>query len=363
MKKTFSLLLALVILLSLAGCGQAAAKGQSYYSSPAAAPAYSSSAAYDGLPVPEPEYPMDAEEAAWGGFSSSNGSANAAALAGSESGKTPDAGDIAVDKIIYSASATVETTDFDASLQTLEAMIAQHGGFIESSSISGNNYYRSTHGYASSRSAEYRIRIPSRDFAAVMNSLSTLGNVPYSNTYTENITSQYYDVQARLNACRTQEQSLLEMMAKADKVSDMLEIQDQLSDVRYRIESLQSTLTNWDRQVSYSTISLSLQEVQEYTPESKISYGEQLRLALSRGLRSVGEFFRDLLLWLIEALPTLLVLGAIAFFIVFLVRRIVRRSRARREKARAAQAQARQAKAAPAPAAKSDEQQAPAAKD
>ncbi|MBR0208323.1 MAG: DUF4349 domain-containing protein [Oscillospiraceae bacterium] len=357
MKKSLSLILALVLLFSLAGCGSAKSASR-----PAAAPmpepAYESSYAADSA------YPMEApaaakEESAYGGFSNtahSDSDTNVRADA-------PSAGDIAVDKIIYSASATVETTDFDASLQTLEAMIAQHGGFIESSSISGNNYYRSTHGYASSRSAEYRIRIPSRDFAAVMNSLSTLGNVPYSNTYTENITSQYYDVQARLNACRTQEQSLLEMMAKADKVSDMLEIQDQLSDVRYRIESLQSTLTNWDRQVSYSTISLSLQEVQEYTPESKISYGEQLRLALSRGLRSVGEFFRDLLLWLIEALPTLLVLGAIAFFIVFLVRRIVRRSRARREKARAAQAQARQAKAAPAPAAKSDEQQAPAAKD
>ncbi len=337
MKKTFSLLLALVILLSLAGCGQAAAKGQSYYSSPAAAPAYSSSAAYDGLPVPEPEYPMDAEEAAWGGFSSSNGSANAAALAGSESGKTPDAGDIAVDKIIYSASATVETTDFDDTLEKLEAMIAQYGGFIESSSVSGNNYYHSSHGYASSRSADYRIRIPSRDFASIMNALSTLGNIPYSNTYTENITSQYYDVQARLNAFRTQEQSLLDMMEKAETVSDLLEIQDQLSDVRYHIESLQSQLTNWDRQVSYSTISLSVEEVQEYTPEAKLSFVQQLGLALSRGLKSVGEFFRDLLLWLIEALPALILLGVIVVLVVLLVRRIRRRVRAKREKQPAGQ--------------------------
>ena len=173
-----------------------------------------------------------------------------------------------------------------------------------------------------------------------MNSLSTLGNVPYCNTYTENITSQYYDVQARLNACRTQEQTLLEMMSNATRVSDMLEIQEQLSDVRYRIESLQSTLTNWDRQVSYSTISLSVQEVQEYTPEAKLSFGEQLSLALGRGLKAIGEFFRDLLLWLLEALPTLIVLAAIAVLVVFLVRRIRRRAKARKEKKLAAQAQA-----------------------
>ncbi len=333
MKKIAALALALAMLFSLCACGSTAKAG----SRPAygAAAEYNSSYTYD---VYEAEMPMvepaPAEEAALGGFS---------AAARDDSGATtlsdpPAAGEIAVDKIIYSASATVETTEFDDTLTKLEALISQYGGFIESSSISGNNYYHSSHGYASTRSADYRIRIPSRDFATVMNALPALGNVPYSNTYTENITSQYYDVQARLNACRTQEQTLLEMMSKAEKVSDMLEIQEQLSDVRYRIESLQSTLTNWDRQVSYSTISLSVQEVQEYTPEAKLSFGKQLAMAISRGFKSVGEFFRDLLLWLLEALPTLILLAAFVVLAVFVVRRILRRAKARREKKAAAQA-------------------------
>ncbi len=342
MKKSLSLLLALVLLFSLAGCGSShSAKSDSYRpASSAGAAVYSDSYAAE-FAAAEPEMPMADEDAAFG-LSATNGSA-----AAPESGKAPEAGEIAVDKIIYSASATVETTDFDDTVAKLEAMISQYGGFIESSSVSGNNYYHSSHGYASSRSAEYRIRIPSRDFGTVMNSLSTLGNVPYSNTYTENITSQYYDVQARLNAYRTQEQSLLDMMEKAETVKDLLEIQDQLTDVRYHIESLQSTLTNWDRQVSYSTISLSVQEVSEYTPEAKLSFGEQLRLALGRGLRSLGEFFRDLLLWLLEALPALLILAAFVVLVVFLVRRIRRRAKARKEKKLAARAQAAAPKTEP----------------
>ena len=325
MKKLASLLLALALLFSLAGCGAGAAKGDAGASSQV----YSTNSFYYDGPAEPIEAPAAAaEETALGGFA-------AAAHAGTDESDAvrpdaPSAGDIAVDKIIYSAGATIETTDFDDTLLKLEALIAQYGGFIESSSISGNNYYRSSHGYASSRSAEYRIRIPSRDFGTVMNALPTLGNVPYSNTYSENITSQYYDVQARLDACRTQEQSLLDMMAKADKVSDMLEIQDQLSEVRYRIESLQSTLTNWDRQVSYSTITLSVQEVQEYTPESKTPFGEQLRLALVRGFKGVGEFFREMLLWLLEALPALVLLAAFVVLVVLLVRRIRRRAKARR---------------------------------
>ena len=332
MKKILALCLAVLTVFSLAACGSSSyAKSESY----APAPALNYTADYD---VAYPEEPMMAsEQAAMGGFSASQ--ANASAKEESPAA-APSAGDIAVDKIIYSASATVETTDFDGSLAKLEELVAYYGGFIESSSISGNNYYYSSHGYASSRSADYRIRIPSRDFATVMNALSELGSVPYSNTYTENITSQYYDVQARLNAYRTQEQSLLDMMAKADKVSDLLEIQEQLSEVRYHIESLQSTLTNWDRQVSYSTISLTLEEVREYTPEAKLSFGQQLSLALSRGLKSIGEFFRDLLLWLLEALPALILLAVVVALVVLLVRRIRRKRAAKRAAKAAAQAPA-----------------------
>lgn len=335
MKKITALFLAVLMVFSLCACGSSAPKGQSSYA--VAAPreeyAVSDSAAFDM----EAEMPMAAEEAAYGGFA-----ANTAAAPGESAdtpSEAPSAGDITVDKIIYSASATIETTDFDETLKGLDALIASYGGFVESSSTSGYNYYAASRGNAATRRADYRIRIPSRDFAAVMNSLSTLGNVPYSNTYTENITSQYYDVQARLGAYRTQEQSLLEMMEKAENVTELLEIQNYLTDVRYHIESLQSSLTNWDRQVSYSTISLSIEEVREYTPEAKLSFGQQLALALSRGLKGIGEFFRDLLLWLVEALPALLILGFVVFLVVLLIRRIRRGRAAKRAQRAAAQTQ------------------------
>lgn len=334
MKKLCALTLAVLMLFSLCACGSSAARGQnSGYAVAAPKEDYATydSAAYDL----EMEAPMAAEEAAYGGFSA-NATA-APAEAESAPSAAPSAGDIAVEKIIYSANATVETTAFDETIEKLDALIASYGGFVESSSISGNNYYSSSRGYSSNRSADYRIRIPSRDFATLMNSLSTLGNVPYSNTYTENITSQYYDVQARLNAYRTQEQSLLEMMEKAETVTELLEIQDYLTDVRYHIESLQSSLTNWDRQVSYSTISLTISEVKEYTPEARLSFGQRLVSAFSRGLKGIGEFFSDLLLWLLEALPALVVLAVVVFLIVLLVRRIRRGRAARRAKKAEAQ--------------------------
>ena len=66
----------------------------------------------------------------------------------------------------------------------LDALVKRYGGFVESSSLNGSNYYSQSRGYAPSRSADFVLRIPSARFSELMNSLSELGNVPYSHTYT-----------------------------------------------------------------------------------------------------------------------------------------------------------------------------------
>ena len=295
MKKTLSLLLAALLLFALCACGSA--------NTAASAP----SAAYD-MATTEAAYPEPEEAAEYGGF---------AVAAGTQletgSGAAPEG---SPEKLIYSASATVETTEFDQTVEKLTALVAEYGGFVESSSINGSNYYSQSRGYSSERYASYVIRVPSDRFSTLMSSLSTLGNVPYSHTYTENITAQYYDTDARLTAYKTQETRLLEMMEIAETVEDLISIEEKLTELRYKIESLQSTLNNWDRQVSYSSLNLEVQEVIEYTPESRMSYGQELALALTNGLKRTGEFFKDLLLTLVGALPALVILAVVLAILI-----------------------------------------------
>ncbi|MGX8692709.1 MAG: DUF4349 domain-containing protein [Clostridia bacterium] len=319
MKKVFAILFSVLLLLSLCACGAQSAKSASRDSYVAGAPAEA--------PMPEPEMAMD-EEAAYGGFAAN----------GMEKADAPEAEKPQVDpeKIIYSADATVETTEFEQTLEKLQALVQQYGGFIESSSINGSNYYSQARGYGNNRSANYTIRIPSARFSELMGSLSTLGNVPYTYTYTQNITSRYYDVQARLTAYETQEKRLLEMMEKAETVSDIIVIEDRLTELRYQIESLQSTLNNWDRQVSYSTVNVTVSEVTIFTPEAKLSYGQRLGLAVRNGLQSTGEFFSDFLLWFLEALPALIILAVLVVLAILIIRKARKKRRARKAAERAA---------------------------
>ena len=78
---------------------------------------------------------------------------------------------------------------------------------------------------------------------------------------------------------------------------------------------------------------LEIQEVREYTPETEthISYGRELWLALLDGIRGLGDFFGDLLIFLVGALPALLILGLIVFVIVKLVKKVRARRKAKKE--------------------------------
>jgi len=320
-RRTCALLLALVLSLSLCGCG-ASSSNPSMREQSSAASGY--------MPEPAPMMMNAAYDMAFedGGFGMMASAKTESTVGGEE--KAPEENP---EKIIYSGDATIETTEFEKSIAALEAMIEKEGGFIESSSVNGSNYYDSARGYTSRRSATYTLRIPSEKFAGIMSNLSTFGNVPYTYTYTENVTAQYYDVQARLKALQAQEKRLLEMMEIAETVEDIITIEDKLTDVRYRIDAQQTSLNNWDRRVSYSTLNLTVKEVQVYTPEkvTKITYGEELWRAFTDALRNAGQFFKDLLVFLVSSIPTLVILAALFFVFRPLLKKLFGGIKARRE--------------------------------
>ena len=347
-----AVLLAAMMLLSLCACSSSNHSKQTGTSSGSAVS--SSYSSYDVADYAMEEAMMADGDMAYGLSAvpmAAAGSTNTTAARGTES----EAPSENPDKIIYSADVTVETTAFDETIGKVSALVEQFGGWIESSSVSGSNYYQKARGTASTRDASYTLRIPSGRFQELMDSLSGLGNIPYSHIYTENVTAQYYDVQAHLKAYQTQETRLLEMMELAETVEDVIILEDRLTELRYKIESLQSSLNNWDRRVSYSTISLSVKEVREYTPEEKVNptYGEELKQALKDGLTNAGQFLKDLLVFLVEVLPVLLILVPILWLVIWLLRRIIRKitskAAARKEARRAAKTAAKNGPAAATP--------------
>ena len=306
MKKFLSLALALLTVFSLCACGSSSDK--------AVTEEACTSEAY--LECPEMENGL--------GFAEMDAPEGPAA---EPDDAGPDTPEVDPEKIIYSADITLESTDFDGCREKLMALVSEYGGYIESSSLSDADYYSKMHGGRYMRSASYVLRIPGTEFTQMSSDLSQLGNVPYSRTYTENVSAQYYDTEARLRAYTAQEERLLEMLEAAESVEDILAIEGQLTNVRYEIESLQSSLKNWDRRISYSTIYLELQEVSEYTdePAPSLNFGQRLVRSLKNGFRGVGHFFQNLLIWLAGALPALVIIAVL----IIVLRPLFKKQRAR----------------------------------
>lgn len=331
MKKILALSLGILMLLSLCACGAQANTD---------APAARENSYYADYAVPGEEASYEVAAAAGLAMADSSAAARGAASEKRASNGT-DIPEEDPAKIIYSSEVTVETTDFDSAVGKVGELVERFGGWVESSSVNGANYYDISRGRSSTRSASYALRIPGKRFDELMGSLTELGNVPFTHVYTENVTAQYYDAQAHMTAYQAQETRLLEMMEAAESVEDIILIEDRLTELRWKIESLQTSLNNWDRRVSYSTVYLQLNEVREYTPETPIQlrYGERLVRAFRNGLSSVGRFFKDFLLWFVEALPTLVILAVLLIVLLPLGKKLCRRAKSRRAARKAAKAE------------------------
>lgn len=236
---------------------------------------------------------------------------------------TPPA-DMVERKIIKTYDLNAETKEFDTTIQGLDALVAEFGGYVESNSISNRNYNSKTARYAS-----YKFRVPADKAEDFVGSIGNTLNVTRQSSNAEDVSESYYSIEATLKELQTERDSLLNMMASLDNQKDYnfwLTIQTRLSEVRQQIARYQAQLNNYDSRVEYSTVSLSINEVVEYTPAEEQSFGTRIANAFSAGLVAFGEFAVDFVVWCAEALP-FLVLFAIVLTIICVIGRRVRAKR------------------------------------
>ena len=234
-------------------------------------------------------------------------------------------------KIIRHASMELETREFDSAVRQIESLVAEAGGYIESSSQEG--YSLEYQGDYRERYASIQARIPSEKLDGVMASVGGLCNVLNQSESMDDITDSYYDAQARLDSLEIQEERLLELLSQATSLEDMITLESALSEVRYQIESLTASLRRMDSQVTYSYLDISLREVVEYRAiqEKPQNFGEQMAAAFGRGIDGMVAGLQSFALFVAEAGPSLVLLALVILLIVLIVRACSKSARKRRE--------------------------------
>ena len=274
--KFSALALVLAMMLSLlAGCGSISSKDGGYYTTEAAA---------------QESYNYDS---AAGGTDSSLMPANAAEAATDETAQ----------KIIYNASLSMESTDFDAARETLMAAVEANNAWMESTSVYGTEKDHD-------RSADYTVRVPVDNYRAFLAAVGEAGSVRNVSENAQNITSSYIDVESRLAALEAQRTRLNELADQAETTADLLEIESQLSDVQYQLENYTRQLRNMDQQISYSTVDIYLEEVATLTPTG-VTFTERIADAFGGGWDAFVGFVQGLVIALVYLWPVVLIVIAV----------------------------------------------------
>lgn len=216
-------------------------------------------------------------------------------------------------KLIRTVTIQAETADLDVILSDLDAQLATLGGYVQNKAVqNGRN--------SSSRYATLTLRIPADKLDQFVGHVEDSTNILSSNEKAEDVTLKYAATESRIKALETQEARLLELLAEAKNLNDLLTLENKLASVRQELETVKSQLKLYDSLVDYGTVNLTITEVREYTvvEEEEPTAWQRIGEGFVGSLKGVWNILTEIFIFLVVALPYLAI-PAIILIVVLVV--------------------------------------------
>jgi hypothetical protein len=223
--------------------------------------------------------------------------------------------------IARAVSLSIMVKDFGASRAALDAILERHRGYSAQLNVS-------TPGNAA-RDFRASLRIPASELTSAIADLKTLGHVENESQSGEEVSQQHADLVARLKTSRgTEERMRAILQQRTGKISDVLEVEEQIARVRGEIESMEAEQKALEHRVDFATVELQLSE--EYKAQlnsTAISTSTRIHNSFVAGIRNASETLLGIVLFFGEDGPPLLIWLVILGLPAILVWRRYRRMR------------------------------------
>jgi hypothetical protein len=193
-------------------------------------------------------------------------------------------------KLVRNASLEIQVQNVESFLKTFEKDITRFGAY----SVSMN---MNRHMDEINESIE--LKVPPKNLDSLISFLKCKSVfIRNFSTSTDDVTASYYDSQARLKTKKELEARYFEILKSAKKVSEILEVEEKLSEVRSEIESFEGKLKLYDHQVAYSSLSLQLYELIPSQQQPTIGFGSRLVSGFETGWhKMLGSFISIIENW------------------------------------------------------------------
>lgn len=220
-------------------------------------------------------------------------------------------------KIVKSGNIQFETSNIVLTRKIILHAVKKLGGYVDEDNETLN-------GDSNQKQYELKIRVPAKNFELVLDTVSSSAyKIDSKNISISDVTIQYIDEKARLDNKKALEQRYLQLLAKANKISDMLEIENKLAEIRGEIESVQGQLNYLSKQVAYSSLDITFYTNQPAQVNSGDGIGYKFKTAIADGWKTLQNLFFGLIgLW-----PVLLIVAVM----ILLFKRWQKRRRIKKE--------------------------------
>lgn len=242
--------------------------------------------------------------------------------------------EITGEKLVYRCSMEIETLNYTDTISSIKSSISNYKGIIESESEWDDAYnwyyedYVKTYG---TKNMELTVRIPTNDYENFLLSLDGNGKITSKTSTVENITKQYNETDTYIKSLEKQQDRLLEMMDAAVAIEDMITIESRLTEVQYQLNNAKNELATMDNDVEYSTVTLRITEVLEY---SKNEVGKKTNTFLDRLVNTVEESFEsffNILEFLLFAIIRLIPVALIFIPIGLIIKKTIKKCKKKKE--------------------------------
>ncbi len=227
-------------------------------------------------------------------------------------------------KIIRNSNISLEVDDFYKEYGNIQSMISGIG-YVQEINTS-RQYYSFKDEQRSRIVGNITIRVDARQFDNIVNGIKGLGEITDDRIYSTDITDQFFDTEGRLKILKIEYEFLEEYMMSLKDPDSIFKTRMRMTELQTDIERLSGTLNKWSDLVELSTIYIQMTEkYPEDMREKNDGYWGRLKNAIQNALTGIVDAIGDLVIFLIEAIPTLVILAILGFIGWRIARRFIRK--------------------------------------
>ena len=224
--------------------------------------------------------------------------------------------------IIRSGTMSMEVDSYDETEAKIKDIVRNFGGYLTNSNSKLNADGK--------KQGSITIRVSSDKFDGMIADLSKVGKVMNQNISGKDVTEEYMDADARLKTQRELESRLLKLLEeKTAKLTDVVEVEQKLANVRENIEKTEGRMKYLKDQASYSTLTVAVYEPSMINTSTGGGFFYELGQAVKKGLSGFTSVLAGLITIVIALLPLIIIALIIIYFVMrYLKKRKLAKARA-----------------------------------